>query len=73
MHAAAVARKAGEPLVIEEVVVAPPKSYEVRIRTICSSLCNTDIAFWEKKVCMNPAMFHHNFTIYKHTMHIGKH
>ncbi|KAL3533765.1 hypothetical protein ACH5RR_007286 [Cinchona calisaya] len=46
---AAVARKAGEPLAIEEIVVAPPKSYEVRIRIICTSLCNSDIAFWKMK------------------------
>ncbi|KAL1822921.1 hypothetical protein ACET3Z_009699 [Daucus carota] len=46
---AAVARKAGEPLSIEEVIVAPPESGEVRIRVICSSLCNSDIAFWKMK------------------------
>jgi len=40
---AAVVRKAGEPLVIEEITVAPPKSGEVRIRVICSSLCHSDI------------------------------
>ncbi|KAK6793080.1 hypothetical protein RDI58_012161 [Solanum bulbocastanum] len=47
---AAVARKAGEPLVIEEVIVAPPKSHEVRLKIICTSLCHTDITLWKLKV-----------------------
>ncbi|KAI3464739.1 hypothetical protein Pfo_021402 [Paulownia fortunei] len=42
---AAVARKAGKPLVIEEVMVAPPKSGEVRIKIICTSLCHSDVTF----------------------------
>ncbi|KAL6506641.1 hypothetical protein OROHE_022473 [Orobanche hederae] len=46
---AAVARKAGEPLVMEEVIVAPPKSGEVRIKIICTSLCHSDITFWKLK------------------------
>ncbi|XAR61572.1 Alcohol dehydrogenase [Bertholletia excelsa] len=46
---AAVARKAGEPLVIEEVIIAPPKPHEVRIRIICTSLCHSDITFWKLK------------------------
>ncbi|XP_058220538.1 alcohol dehydrogenase-like 7 [Rhododendron vialii] len=46
---AAVARKAGEPLVIEEVIVAPPEAHEVRIRVICTSLCHSDITFWKPK------------------------
>ncbi|CAK9187914.1 unnamed protein product [Ilex paraguariensis] len=46
---AAVCRKAGEPLVIEEVIVAPPKAFEVRIRIICTSLCHSDITFWKMK------------------------
>ncbi|XP_059636531.1 alcohol dehydrogenase-like 7 [Cornus florida] len=46
---AAVARKAGEPLVIEEVMVAPPQPREVRIRIICTSLCHSDITFWNLK------------------------
>ncbi|XP_049355806.1 alcohol dehydrogenase-like 7 [Solanum verrucosum] len=46
---AAVARKAGEPLVIEEVIVAPPKSCEVRIKIICTSLCHSDVTFWKLK------------------------
>ncbi|KZV20101.1 alcohol dehydrogenase-like 7 [Dorcoceras hygrometricum] len=46
---AAVARKPGEPLVIEEVIVAPPKSGEVRIKIICTSLCFSDVTFWKLK------------------------
>lgn len=46
---AAVSRKAGEPLVIEEIIVAPPKTHEVRIRVICTSLCYSDITFWRMK------------------------
>ncbi|CAK9178352.1 unnamed protein product [Ilex paraguariensis] len=46
---AAVARTAGEALTIEEVIVAPPKPYEVRIRIICTSLCQSDITFWKLK------------------------
>ncbi|KAA8528802.1 hypothetical protein F0562_036157 [Nyssa sinensis] len=46
---AAVCRQAGEPLVIEEVIVAPPEPREVRIRIICTSLCHSDITFWKLK------------------------
>ncbi|XP_028765222.1 alcohol dehydrogenase-like 7 [Neltuma alba] len=46
---AAVCRKAGEPLVIEDVMVAPPMSREARIRIICTSLCHSDITFWRMK------------------------
>ncbi|KAL3641061.1 hypothetical protein CASFOL_016029 [Castilleja foliolosa] len=46
---AAVARKAGEPLVIEEVIVGPPKPEEVRIKIICTSLCYSDVSFWKFK------------------------
>ncbi|KAK4429465.1 Alcohol dehydrogenase-like 7 [Sesamum alatum] len=46
---AAIARKAGEPLVIEEVMVAPPETGEVRIKIICTSLCYSDITFLKLK------------------------
>ncbi|CAI9109886.1 OLC1v1009812C1 [Oldenlandia corymbosa var. corymbosa] len=46
---AAVARGAGEPLVIEEVIVAPPKTGEVRIKIICTSLCFSDVTYWKLK------------------------
>lgn len=48
--AAAVARAAGAPLVIEEVTVDPPKSGEVRIKVICTSLCHSDFTFWKLNV-----------------------
>ena len=48
--AAAVAWEAGKPLVIEDVEVAPPQEKEVRIKIKYSSLCHTDIHFWESKV-----------------------
>lgn len=39
---AAVAWKAGEPLSIEEVQVAPPKAGEVRIKILATGVCHTD-------------------------------
>ena len=47
---AAVSRVPGEPLVIEEIFVATPMPREVRIRIICTSPSNTDVAFWKMKV-----------------------
>ncbi|KAI4307423.1 hypothetical protein L6164_030614 [Bauhinia variegata] len=44
---AAICRKAGEPLVIEEIQVDPPKAWEVRIKIICTSLCHSDVTFWK--------------------------
>uniref|UniRef100_M4D767 Enoyl reductase (ER) domain-containing protein n=3 Tax=Brassica TaxID=3705 RepID=M4D767_BRACM len=44
---AAICRKAGEALVIEEIQVDPPQAYEVRIKIICTSLCHTDITYWK--------------------------
>ncbi|XP_022999697.1 alcohol dehydrogenase-like 7 [Cucurbita maxima] len=46
---AAVCRRPGEPLVIEEIIVAPPRAREVRIRITCTSLCLSDITFWKLK------------------------
>ncbi|XP_010272993.1 PREDICTED: alcohol dehydrogenase-like 7 [Nelumbo nucifera] len=46
---AAVCRSSGEPLVIEEIEVAPPKAGEVRIKIICTSLCHSDVTFWKLK------------------------
>ncbi|TYK04340.1 alcohol dehydrogenase 3 [Cucumis melo var. makuwa] len=47
--AAAVAWKAGKPLVIEEVEVAPPQSNEVRVKILFIALCHIDVYFWEAK------------------------
>ncbi|XVF64815.1 hypothetical protein PTKIN_Ptkin09bG0196800 [Pterospermum kingtungense] len=44
---AAVCRSPGEPLVIEEIEVEPPKAWEVRINILCTSLCHSDITFWK--------------------------
>ncbi|KAM0005927.1 Alcohol dehydrogenase 2 [Helianthus debilis subsp. tardiflorus] len=44
-----VAWEAGKPLVIEEVEVAPPQKMEVRINILFTSLCHTDVYFWEAK------------------------
>ncbi|CAH1439195.1 unnamed protein product [Lactuca virosa] len=52
---AAIARKPREPLVIEEVIVAPPKHREVRIKIICTTLCYSDVTFW--KLEHPPAIF----------------
>ncbi|PHU19991.1 Alcohol dehydrogenase 1 [Capsicum chinense] len=46
---AAVAWEAGKPLVIEEVDVAPPQQHEVRLKILYTSLCHTDVYFWEAK------------------------
>ncbi|KAJ1687207.1 hypothetical protein LUZ63_018597 [Rhynchospora breviuscula] len=59
---AAVSRAGGEPLQIEEVVVAPPQAYEVRIKIICTSLCHTDVTFWRMKegpMAAHPIIFGH--------------
>ncbi|CAL5414663.1 unnamed protein product [Camellia sinensis] len=45
----AVAWEAGKPLVIEEVEVAPPQKMEVRVKILYTSLCHTDVYFWEAK------------------------
>jgi len=47
---AAVSWEAGKPLVIEEVEVAPPQAGEVRLKILYTSLCHTDVYFWEAKV-----------------------
>lgn len=46
---AAVAWEPGKPLVIEEVEVAPPQKMEVRLKILFTSLCHTDLYFWEAK------------------------
>lgn len=46
---AAVSWEAGKPLVIEEVEVSPPQKMEVRLKILFTSLCHTDLYFWEAK------------------------
>jgi S-(hydroxymethyl)glutathione dehydrogenase/alcohol dehydrogenase len=52
--AAAVCRAASEPLIVEEIVVDPPKAYEIRIKIICTSLCHTDVTLWHKVYVRSP-------------------
>lgn len=42
---AAVVRKPGEPVKVENIQVDPPKSSEVRIKMLCASMCHTDVLF----------------------------
>lgn len=57
---AAVSRVGGEPLQIEQVIVAPPKAYEVRVKIICTSLCHSDVTFWQRKgPAVHPQIFGH--------------
>ncbi|KAL6317363.1 hypothetical protein AAG906_030116 [Vitis piasezkii] len=44
---AAICREPGEALVIEEIEVAPPEAWEIRIKILCTSLCHTDVTFWK--------------------------
>jgi len=50
-----VAWEAGKPLSIEEVEVAPPQAMEVRVKILYTSLCHTDVYFWEAKVSTHPS------------------
>ena len=49
--AAAVAWGPGEPLVMEEVEVAPPGRLEVRVKVLFTSVCHTDLSFLKGEVC----------------------
>ncbi|GAB4830196.1 hypothetical protein Ancab_019838 [Ancistrocladus abbreviatus] len=46
---AAVAWEAGQPLVIEEIEVDPPLAMEVRIQIKYTTLCRTDLFYWQAK------------------------
>ncbi|KAL5074921.1 hypothetical protein RYX36_013905 [Vicia faba] len=54
---AAICRKSGEPLVIEEIELEPPKSWEVRIKILYTSLCHSDVTFWKMDPSSPAAMF----------------
>ncbi|KAE9606250.1 hypothetical protein Lal_00025458 [Lupinus albus] len=58
---AAICRKKGELLSIEEIFVAPPMPHEARIRIICTSLCHSDVIFWnsEEPHAMFPRILGH--------------
>lgn len=57
----AVCWAAGEPLVIEDVQVDPPKAGEVRIKVLYTSLCRSDVTFWldKPKIGLFPRIFGH--------------
>lgn len=38
---------------IEQVEVAPPQAMEVRVKIKYTSLCHTDLYFWEAKVSVS--------------------
>ncbi|ESQ28876.1 hypothetical protein EUTSA_v10023526mg [Eutrema salsugineum] len=44
---AAVAWRAGEDLVMEDVKVDPPQRLEVRLRILFTSICHTDLSAWK--------------------------
>ncbi|PPR84292.1 hypothetical protein GOBAR_AA36420 [Gossypium barbadense] len=44
---AAVAWGPGQPLVIEDVQVAPPQKMEVRVKVLFTSICHTDLSSWK--------------------------
>ncbi|KAK8482880.1 hypothetical protein V6N12_005831, partial [Hibiscus sabdariffa] len=59
---AAVCRNPGKPLVIEEIEVEPPHAWEIRIKILCTSLCHSDITFWEISTgpyAVSPRIFGH--------------
>ena len=43
---AAVVWAAGEPFVVQEVQVDPPKSMEVRVKILFTSICHSDLSAW---------------------------
>ncbi|RWW33352.1 hypothetical protein BHE74_00000688 [Ensete ventricosum] len=47
---AAVAWGPGQPLVLEEVEVDPPKVSEIRVKVACTSLCRSDLTQWQSQV-----------------------
>ncbi|GMI95332.1 hypothetical protein like AT1G64710 [Hibiscus trionum] len=44
---AAVAWGPGQPLVIQDVQVAPPQKMEVRVKILFTSICHTDLSAWK--------------------------
>ena len=65
-YIAAVSRAPIAPLVMEEIMVAPPMPREVRIKVICSSLCHTDIGLWVLKVVFSNHIYSLNFYFHEH-------
>lgn len=47
---AAVAYAPGQPLVVEEILVDPPKAMEVRVKVLYTSICHSDLSAWQGEV-----------------------
>ena len=60
---------AGQPLEMEEVEVAPPQAMEVRVKILFTSLCPTDVYFWEAKVRMPCHRRHARFRSINYAAH----
>ena len=50
----------GQPLVIQDVLVDPPKKMEVRIQILYTSICHTDLGAWLGTVWDKPS-YNDNF------------
>lgn len=50
LYAAAVAYGPGQPLIVEEILVHPPKPMEVRIKILFTSICHSDLSAWKGEV-----------------------
>ena len=47
---AAVAYGPGQPMVVEEILVDPPKAMEVRVKILYTSICHSDLSAWRGEV-----------------------
>jgi len=47
---AAVAYKPKVPMILEDILVAPPQANEVRIKMMNACVCQSDLYFWKGKV-----------------------
>ncbi|KAK1381376.1 hypothetical protein POM88_028120 [Heracleum sosnowskyi] len=59
---AAVAWRAGEAMVIEEVEVSPPQPMEIRIKVVATALCRSDFNAWLSQATPHlfPRIFGHD-------------
>ena len=60
--------EAGKPLVIEEVEVVPPQANEVRLKILFTSLCHTNVYFWEAKVIVLHTVMAHTINFVPHAV-----
>ena len=47
---AAVAYGPGQPMVVEDILVDPPKAMEVRVKILYTSICHYDLSAWRGEV-----------------------